>query len=272
MLVAAGVAFAGTITSPSGPTFAVPGDGAGNPLPFDVTATGFTPGQQIFVTQCDGLSPSDPNWSVATDCDFGTAPGPVPADENGAVTFTGTHHFVPFKNGDNAQGKFNCIGPNDPASTNGEPDWTNCRLRVSSNNTTTTADQAFLVLTMPNAQTGSTTTSTTVAPETTTSTTLASDTTSTTVEAATTTTVQATGSTTTSTIDPGAATTTSTVSTSGSTVTTLATARVAGSGISSGSGALPFTGSAPAIPLAGAGGVLVAAGLALAGGRRRRGA
>src|SRR5919201_4938200 len=87
----AGVAYASSITTPSTNPFTVPSDGAGNPLPFDVVATGFTPGQQIFVTQCDGKSPADPNWTVASDCDFGLAPGPVSADQNGTATFSGTH-------------------------------------------------------------------------------------------------------------------------------------------------------------------------------------
>src|SRR5262249_37431714 len=158
-VLAAGVASAGTVTTPSSSPFTVPGDATGKPKPFTVVASGFSPGTNVFITQCDGRNPTDPTWTVGLDCDFGLAPGPVNVNASGVATFsggsplTGGHSFLAFKSGLDAQGKFNCIGPDDAPSNNGLPDWNNCRLRVSSNNTIATSDQAFLVLTMPDKQT-----------------------------------------------------------------------------------------------------------------------
>src|SRR5205807_1023011 len=66
-VLAAGVAFAGTVTTPSSSPFTVPGDVGANPLPFTVVASGYTPGVNVLITQCDGLDPTDSNWSVAID-------------------------------------------------------------------------------------------------------------------------------------------------------------------------------------------------------------
>src|SRR5689334_3606678 len=148
----ASAASAGTIQTPSTNPFVVPGDVNGNPLSFTVVATGFNPGQNIFVEQCDGVPHTAPGWDPTLNCDNGASNAPVIADGSGTATFTtpGQHEFDPVK-GPQPSGFFACLGPTDPASDPQLPggDWTNCQLRVSSNNTASTADQAFLTLQLP---------------------------------------------------------------------------------------------------------------------------
>jgi len=218
--VVAGVAYAATsITTPVGTPFVVPGDGSGNPLPFTVVATGYTAGAQVFVEQCDGVSPAAPGWSATENCDLGTSPAPATADQNGTATFDGQKIFKPFK-GESPQSLFNCLGPNDPAlgPQNGLTDYTNCKIRVSTNNSGSTADQAFLSIQLPNTVTATSTT--TAAPTSTSTSTSTSTTVTTTTVVSSTTTLQ--GSTTT-TIAPTTTTTvkpTTTTTTAKPTTTT----------------------------------------------------
>jgi hypothetical protein len=147
----AGVAGASTITVPSTNPFSVPGDAAKNPVAFTVTATGFTPTAQVFVEQCDGTSPATVGWSPTANCDLGTSPAPVTADSTGKATFLATdinHQFVPFK-GTSPQGLFNCLSAHQTNPNNGLPSYTNCQMRVSTNNTAPTSDQSFITLKLP---------------------------------------------------------------------------------------------------------------------------
>ena len=59
------------------------------------------------------------------------------------------HRFKPFK-GTSPQGLFDCRATGDPASAPGQPSFTNCQVRVSSNNSTSTSDQVFFTLSLPN--------------------------------------------------------------------------------------------------------------------------
>src|SRR5437870_12552266 len=55
VVVGAGPASATTtITNPPSDPASIPGDAQHNPLPITVVASGYTPGGNIFVTQCDG--------------------------------------------------------------------------------------------------------------------------------------------------------------------------------------------------------------------------
>ncbi len=150
VLAFANAAFATTITAPTQNPFTVPGDAAGNPQAFTISASGFSPGQSVFVEQCDGRSPASPQFDVSTDCDFGNAPGPVIADPGGNVSFVAgsSHEFVPFV-GESPQSKFNCLYPGQPSPGNGLTDWTNCQLRVSGNNAGAAGDQVFFTITLP---------------------------------------------------------------------------------------------------------------------------
>ena len=176
-----GVALAATsITTPSTHPFSVPGDASGNPLPFTVVATGFATGQQVFVEQCDNVPATNKFWDPTVDCDLASSNAPVQADATGTATFVATdlnHRFVPFK-GASPQQSFNCLSPTQPDPANGLPSFTDCQIRVSSNNGSATSDQAFLTIVLPNTpavtttSSGATTTSsgaTTTQPATTTS-------------------------------------------------------------------------------------------------------
>jgi hypothetical protein len=149
-------AFASTITAPTGTPFAVPGDAAGNPQPFTLTATGFAADANVFVEQCDGTPSTAVGWDPTTNCDLGSSPAPAVADASGAVTFDAAdanHAFHPFK-GFSPQGIFNCLSPTQASPNNGLPDFTNCQVRVSTNNSAGTSDQAFLTMTLPEGVAG----------------------------------------------------------------------------------------------------------------------
>jgi chitinase len=47
------------------------------------------------------------------------------------------------------QGIFNCLSPNDPAPSNGLPNFRNCQIRVSTSNSAATTDQVFLRIQLP---------------------------------------------------------------------------------------------------------------------------
>jgi hypothetical protein len=304
----AGVAWASTITQPTGPTFVVPGDGAGNPLPFTVVANGFTPTAQVFVEQCDGTSPTVKGWSPTSNCDLGTSPSPVTVDDSGKATFDASdvnHAFAPFK-GESPQSLFNCLSPKGVAPANGLPSFINCQIRVSTNNTAPTADQSFVLLTLPEAVQGGTTTttstststtstsipptststSTSTVPVTTTSTsTIPTGSTSTTTSTSTSTSTSTTTSTVPATTTTEATTTTvpkstTTIGELGSTTTTLGHATSTTTDpttpttvqtlvVDPGTGQLPFTGGST-MPIAAGGLVLIVAGIGLALGGRKR--
>ena len=137
-------AVAATITAPSRSPYAVPpGPGA-----FAVVATGFAPMANVFVEQCDGVAPTTPQWSPTIDCDLGSAPPPASADAHGTATFNGTRIFQPFV-GESPQGLFNCLVRGERPPGDHLRSFTNCQLRVSTNNASRTSDQVFLTLVLP---------------------------------------------------------------------------------------------------------------------------
>lgn len=158
LVLMASPAFAGSFTSPTGTAgspYAVPGDSQGTPQPFDITFGGFSQGNQVYVEQCDGVSPSTSGWTPIAHCDLGTSPAAVVANASGAGTFVGTDPnfgFTPFK-GASPQGQFNCIATGEANPNNGLPTFTNCQVRISTNNTAVTADQAFLPISLPTGST-----------------------------------------------------------------------------------------------------------------------
>jgi hypothetical protein len=152
VVVTTGPAGAATsITAPTGNPFVVPHDVAGNPQAFDISVAGFAATTNVFVEQCDGVAPTALNWNPTAHCDIVTSPAPVISSAGGAATFGAAdpnHGFSPFK-GPSPQGLFNCLSPNDPASTNGLPDYRSCQIRISTNNTAVTGDQVFKTLQLP---------------------------------------------------------------------------------------------------------------------------
>jgi len=139
-------AFAGSITSPTGSPYVYT-----SLSPVDVSVTGYSPTSSVYIEQCDGVSPSAPGWSPTADCDNGTSPAAGITNGSGAYTFKASdinHAFTPFE-GESPSGQFNCLYPGQANPSDGLPGYTNCQIRVSSNNGAVTADQAFLTIQLP---------------------------------------------------------------------------------------------------------------------------
>jgi hypothetical protein len=148
-------AFAATITQPSASPMVVPANGAGAPYAFTAEASGFEPGANVFIEQCDGTNTSDVFWDPTINCDLGSSPAPAVADASGKVSFSSTdvnHRFTPFK-GSSPQGLFDCLAAGQAATGSGLPSFTNCQVRISTNNAASTSDQVFIPLQLPSATT-----------------------------------------------------------------------------------------------------------------------
>ena len=144
-------AWATSITEPRGGPVVAPVDAAGHLAPITVSATGFPERTAVYVEQCDGTSPTMLRWSPTEHCDLGSSPAAVYADANGNVTFAASdpkHAFVPFV-GESPQSLFNCLPSGGAAPNNGLPNFTNCQVRVSSNDADVTLDQQFFGLRLP---------------------------------------------------------------------------------------------------------------------------
>ena len=80
----AGVPVSADIIQPSSTPYQAQYKDAAHPeqglAAFTVIATGFTPGQQVFVEECDGNATTVANWDPAINCDSGSSPAPVVAD------------------------------------------------------------------------------------------------------------------------------------------------------------------------------------------------
>lgn len=150
VVLTAGPVMATSITDPSGDVVTVTVKD-GKAAPFTVVAKGFEPYQSVYIEQCNGRTPADDPWDPAIDCDFGSAPAAAIADTAGTVTFTATdpnHALRPFV-GASPQGLFNCLPPSAASPKNDLPDFRDCQVRVSSNNTRSTSDQVFVHLRLP---------------------------------------------------------------------------------------------------------------------------
>jgi hypothetical protein len=149
-----------TFTTPNSNPFTVPADGSGNPVPFDVTVSGFAPHALVYLEICDGVSPSSPGYDAADHCDPGSE-GPAPtADNNGVATFPAASqfHVAPFKGLSPSQ-SFYCLAPNDPNGDNSfGPSWGNtgvnpqhlsCQLRATTNPSSSASGDQFISLILP---------------------------------------------------------------------------------------------------------------------------
>ncbi len=185
LVAAATPAFAaGTFVSPAvtptdNPSFTIPANGRGNPIPPDVVTTNFPQATNIFLEVCDGRSPSAQGYDVTLDCDNTTAPTPIQSQGlSFQEMFTTANHneaVLPFR-GIGGGGGFNCLAPEDvkggttpnpdgsvtpigSSAKNGnpidpaQPSWTNCKVRVSSNNASNTNDQSFITFALSNGGT-----------------------------------------------------------------------------------------------------------------------
>jgi hypothetical protein len=153
----ASAAFAsGTVTTPSTNPFNVPGDAAGNPLSFQIDASPFPQGVSVaFVEQCDGIDPAtDPNYSVLDHCDTNSSSAKVDVHADGVAEFLANdpnYGFYPFKGADSLN-RWNCIAPGDPTPANGKPTYTNCQIRVSTDQNNFSSSDAYATMTLPSPQ------------------------------------------------------------------------------------------------------------------------
>ncbi len=139
---------ASTILQPSSSPVVVQVARAAEPPAVTVVAGGFPVRALVYVEQCDGVAPSVPQWSPTAHCDLGTSPAPAIVDDRGLATFSSTdanRAFRPFV-GESPQSLFNCLAPGQAAPKNGLASYTDCTLRVSTNNAAVTADQTFRAL------------------------------------------------------------------------------------------------------------------------------
>jgi hypothetical protein len=139
------------IIDPQGSPLALHRDSTGHVERVTIVASGFPAGSTVFIEQCDGVAETTPNWSPVEHCDLGSSPAPVLADSSGVARFAAddrNHAFLPFV-GESPQSLFNCVANAGDAPKNSLPTFTNCRVRVSSNNTLVTSDQSALSLVLP---------------------------------------------------------------------------------------------------------------------------
>jgi hypothetical protein len=152
----AGVAPAGAaqLEQPTGASpYQVTLDGGSHPRPFAVVVSGFAPGQQVFIEQCDAINPSTPTWDPTIDCDSGSSPAPVVVGSDGRATFApddANHRFTPFV-GVSPQSEFSCLAAGGPVGNPSAavPSYASCQVRVSSNNATITSDQVMFPIALP---------------------------------------------------------------------------------------------------------------------------
>jgi hypothetical protein len=161
-LIVAGPAFAGTIsqppspflvpdcTAPGAPNLSCTASNVGKPASFAISATGFPLNGQIFAIICDGTPASAPGWDPTVNCDNLTSPAGRPTGTTGANTWdpNNINQRIGVFDGPSPGGSFNCLYPGEADPGNGLASFTNCQLRVASNNAAVTADQAFVTLTL----------------------------------------------------------------------------------------------------------------------------
>jgi hypothetical protein len=145
LAIAPAASAADKITEPSGGVVVVKNDANGKPIPFTVKVTGFPKQQKAFLEQCDGVAPTDPNWSPTKDCDVASSGAPAFVGDDGIALFAKNDPNRVFRlfHGLSPQSQFNCLAPGEKDPKNGFPSYTNCQFRVATTNFLTTPDQVF---------------------------------------------------------------------------------------------------------------------------------
>jgi hypothetical protein len=160
LIALVGAGAAGAVTAVVEPAntrpYVVPTDAKGQPKPFTIVVSGFRPGVNVYVEQCDGKAITAPHWSVNIDCDPGSSPAGATADAHGVARFPASDPNFNFVEvlGESPSRLWNCLGPHTPKPNDGLSSYTTCQVRVSSNNTQVTDDQLFFPITVAGATTG----------------------------------------------------------------------------------------------------------------------
>jgi hypothetical protein len=133
------------IVEPSAP-FTVLYDASGNTQAVTIRASGFKPGDQVVIVQCNGVPATDVAWRPTFDCDSATATAAATADDHGDVSFpAGDVNFgLRIVKGPSPQRLFNCLAPGDPEPNNGVKSYTTCQVRVTTDVVHPSNDQAFM--------------------------------------------------------------------------------------------------------------------------------
>jgi hypothetical protein len=150
LVVTAASAAAATFVAPAAP-LRVPLDAHHYPKAVTISVQGYKPGSLLYVEQCDGTSPLAPQWSPTYNCDIASSPSAALAGANGVATFSASDSslaFVPFV-GEGPSRLFNCIASGDAAPQDAVKTFTNCQVRVSTNDADVTSDQIFMPLVLP---------------------------------------------------------------------------------------------------------------------------
>jgi hypothetical protein len=146
LVASTAVAASTKIVEPGGNPVHIKLDANGKPVAITVKATGFPPDSQVWVEQCNGRVPSDPNWAPTRDCDVGSSPAAAIADQSGTAVFAATdrNRTLQMFVGTGPENLFNCLTPKGASPNNGVADYRKCQIRVSSNNDAATPDQTFV--------------------------------------------------------------------------------------------------------------------------------
>lgn len=157
LLLAASPASAQTIVSPTAP-FTAPNlpSGQTGPYPaaigsFTITFSGFPAKTDVFAEECDGLAGGS-SWNPTTDCDPVTEPAGVESSATGTGTFTAydpNFGFNAFR-GESPSDLFACVPPDEAGdSFGGVPVYTDCQLRLTTDDISTSAPETFLAMATP---------------------------------------------------------------------------------------------------------------------------
>ena len=140
-----------SIDAPSGDPVVVSASSSGAPEAVTVKVSGFEPNTNVFVEQCSGEPETADGWTPTRSCDAGTSPAAAIVDADGNATFDASdpnHTFTPVS-GLSPQGLFNCVPEGVKAPDDEVETFSNCRIRVSTNNLRPTSDQVFLAIKLP---------------------------------------------------------------------------------------------------------------------------
>ena len=174
LALSAGVAYAaGSFTQPATNPVSIAQNSDGSIPSIAVAVTGMPAGQQIYIEVCDGVSPASRGYDITIHCDSGTSPPAKRADANGNASFPASSSLgVVTFHGNSPSGNFNCLAPDDVASTKSDgsvtpkgsqttdgnqfidttvPSYTNCQIKAATSTAMNTQDQIFTTYTIANA-------------------------------------------------------------------------------------------------------------------------
>ena len=104
-------------------------------------APGFPASTPMFIEQCDGVAPSATGWDPTVDCDLGSVAGARDVGRQRQRHVLGDRPRIAGSGRSRVRARSRtstASGPPRPTRTTGLPSYTNCQIRVSSNNSAAT--------------------------------------------------------------------------------------------------------------------------------------